>query len=627
MTHSQLSREGPVERLGPPEQRPDCSPLRDEGAASDREQLIQELRLHQIELETQNLALREAQGSLEASLGRYADLYDFAPVAYVTVNRAGMILEINLTGAAMLGQERDRLLGRPLLAATDVGEAKALFALIRRSLTAETPVVAELTFSTSRGRLDVQAVAARVAGGPGQRSACRLAFIDVSTSKRSDPRAQLGMLADRMAVALEVAQLRQVEHRERARLQFLIEAAPQLGEANDLDTALSVVARLVVPALADLCSVELLGADGALTLLEAYHDDAAKQALLDPLVGQRTTAPFPEIVRAAIGRGQAQLRRMSPEYLARESPPEIVQHARACMPRVIVAPLLLQGRPIGHLTLALTESDRRFHDDDLYLVQQIARHLALAIERSRLYRSTQYAIDARDSVLAIVAHDLRSPLHVIRLTAHAMSEGVAAGVLPSRAGEPAEIIGDAARRLDRLIEALCDASSIERGELSVAPSAEDASALVRDACRLLLADADARLLSLRVNVPDHLPVVLCDRQRVFQVVTNLVDNAMKFTPAQGEVRVEASVVGTAVRICVEDSGRGIAPADLPHVFDRYWRADLAGRQGTGLGLFIARGIIRAHGGELWAESDEGRGSKFFFTLPLAPATAVGPIIG
>ena len=160
---------------------------------------------------------------------------------------------------------------------------------------------------------------------------------------------------------------------------------------------------------------------------------------------------------------------------------------------------------------------------------------------------------------------------------------------------------------------------IETGQFTVATAPHDIVALVADAVETLAPQAESKSLKLTAQVDDALPTVACDRDRVLQVITNLVGNAIKFTPARGAIRLRVTRAEDTVEISIYDSGTGIAENELPHVFDRYWKSgDTAG---TGLGLFIARGIVQAHGGRIWAESSPGAGSAFHFTLPVAPTTS------
>jgi signal transduction histidine kinase len=169
--------------------------------------------------------------------------------------------------------------------------------------------------------------------------------------------------------------------------------------------------------------------------------------------------------------------------------------------------------------------------------------------------------------------------------------------------------------MDRLIRDLLDLSASDAGKLRVDMRSERLEPVLEEALVLFTTVAGEREISLGTGGVPLGREVRCDRERVLQVLSNLVGNAVRFAPRGGHVRIEVASSEREVAIAVRDDGPGIPPEDLPHVFDRYWRRD--SRRGTGLGLAIARGIVEAHGGRIHVESAVGRGSTFTFTLPLA----------
>jgi signal transduction histidine kinase len=169
----------------------------------------------------------------------------------------------------------------------------------------------------------------------------------------------------------------------------------------------------------------------------------------------------------------------------------------------------------------------------------------------------------------------------------------------------------------RLVHDLLDVAAIEAGQLPVTKSPLSADALVTDALELLRPLAAAKGIALVGDVPPGLPTVAADRERVLQVFSNLGGNAVKFTARDGRVEIRATGRDRAVEFVVRDTGSGIRPEDLPHVFERFWQARKRERAGVGLGLAIVKGIIEAHGGEIHVDSEPGKGSRFAFTLPVA----------
>ena len=237
------------------------------------------------------------------------------------------------------------------------------------------------------------------------------------------------------------------------------------------------------------------------------------------------------------------------------------------------------------------------------------------------------ATAARDEILRILAHDLRSPLNAVLLKAsviRAKAEGDTA------ADKSAASIETIVLRMERLIKSLLDAARIEAGQLSLDRQDCVTGDLIAQAVQMFepIATAKSFQLQATTDASDH---VLADPERVLQALSNLVDNATKFTPERGTISISASPLNGDVRFDVSDTGPGIAQTDIGHVFDRYWKAEVGGKRGTGLGLYIAKRIVEAHKGNIWVESTLGEGSRFSFTLPRAPAldehTSVAPTSG
>jgi signal transduction histidine kinase len=186
---------------------------------------------------------------------------------------------------------------------------------------------------------------------------------------------------------------------------------------------------------------------------------------------------------------------------------------------------------------------------------------------------------------------------------------------------PLERCQRAARRMTHMISDLVDAASLETGTLSLDRHDSELGRVISDAMDLLQPLAEARKLRLSCQLSEGVQSAFCDRERIVQVLSNIVGNAIKFTPAGGHVRIICEAWGEMVRIAVSDDGPGIPSDQIPRIFERYWhQAQRESRQGAGLGLYIAKGIVENHGGRIWVDSTLGRGSTFYFTLPAAAAT-------
>lgn len=224
------------------------------------------------------------------------------------------------------------------------------------------------------------------------------------------------------------------------------------------------------------------------------------------------------------------------------------------------------------------------------------------------------ALRSREKVLAVVVHDLRNPLTAVQMTSEALAR---------HATDPAslrriKVIDRAVARMEGLIRDLFDSARSEHGELQMVMQPEDVESMVDEVIELhapLAQEHGVSLEALAVDAPRGGARLTCDRHRVLQVLGNLVGNALQFTPKGGRITLRTEMQERAVRFAVEDTGPGIKPEHLAHVFEQYWKSD---SNGTGLGLYLASSIVRAHGGEIGVQSELGRGASFFFTIPRAP---------
>jgi PAS domain S-box-containing protein len=239
--------------------------------------------------------------------------------------------------------------------------------------------------------------------------------------------------------------------------------------------------------------------------------------------------------------------------------------------------------------------------------------------RQRAEEEIQNAIQSRDDMMGIVSHDLRNPANAVKMLALSILEKPRAQPLAPDVVESVEVIRQAAELMDALIQDLLDVTRLEAGRLSVSPKAVDASWLVSRSLDALRPIADAGGVELRAELADETMELNADPDRVLQLLSNIIGNAIKFSHAGGLVKIRASSLENEVLFEVSDSGEGIPAEQLPHVFDRFFQIASASRpgrrHGAGLGLPISRGIIEAHGGRIWVESEPGEGTTVRFTLP------------
>ncbi len=398
---------------------------------------------------------------------------------------------------------------------------------------------------------------------------------------------------------------RAAAEREERRAAFLASAVQELTTSLDDRQTIATLARLIVPNLAQACTIDIVGSDGTLRRGAAAHRNHELEAKLAAEIGE-TRTDVPEVVRRAMNDREARL--------VNSLTGEEESGKPASTGAMLLVPLVSRGQNFG-IVIAVAPEGRPFTKDDMALFSELARNASLGVDNARLYAGVQQAVRAREEVLAIVSHDLRNPLSAITLAASLlkMSE-----TLSPDDRQQIETIDVGAKRMSRLIEDLLDITRLEGGKrLPIEPAPVEVSSLLEEVNELFKAQAAATSVTLQVRKPDKISPVYADRHRVMQVLSNLIGNSLKFTPAGGVVAIAAEQRDGEVLFMESDTGPGIEKEHLEDVFSPYWQAKRAERLGAGLGLPIAKGIVEAHGGRIWVESEPGKGTMFLFTLPVA----------
>ena len=674
------------------------------------QRLVQELKI-------ENEALRKAAAESAEARDRYFDLYEFAPMGYVTVGKDGVIFESNRTAAEMLHIDRPSLLHRNLSNFISRESQAKWYAYRQAMFSTGTQQVCELAME----RADGGHLAVRVAGiamGRAENRRCRTALVDITGQPRVEEEISFsetkssGILSistdaivsidedqritlfnegaekifgysqtevigspldilvperlraihrqhvngfmtgleyarrmgsrsrsitglrksgeefpmDASISKLEVegkqvmtATVRDVteERRIESEQRFLAEVGSVLASTLDYGETLTNIAKLAVRELGDFCTVDAVEPEARIRRLKVVSRDESRTSVCEWLMHLPLRQGY-RIIRPVIQNKRPLLiEHLSPERVLpfTYQASAVRRLHEAGFHSLLAVPLLSRGNLFGVITVISASASRTYGPADVRLAEELASRAAFSLENARLFGEARSAVKTRENVLAIVSHDLMGPVTTIGLAAHMLSkfDCIDGGKIRSLAST----IQRGADRMQLLISDLLDVARLQSGTFSIRRSAgtvNQAAGSVIDGLKLM---AEAKHQTLELHLRDDLPKVAVDVQRIGQVLANLVGNAIKFTPEGGTVRVSAQQRGNELVVTVADTGPGIPSEHLSKVFDWFWQVQGTKQIGSGLGLSIAKGIVEAHGGKIWAESQPGKGTAVSFTLSVA----------
>lgn len=543
------------------------------------------IRLHTLQEEA-----RRRADQLELSERRFRATFENAAVGIAHVGLDGAWQQVNQRYAQLLGYtpaELERLTFQALTHPEDVErEQRELSRLVREE-------VRSYALEKRHLRKDGEVV-----------------WVRTSVSK---------VRQDGISHLVVVAEDTTAETRLRERLTFLSRASQALASSLDVERIVEEVARLVVPFLADCCCLEVRGGEGHSRDLAAIAWGDPPQVELRRELPPRSLPPDapPGVERVLISGRPELLVEVDdvPRRVARDQRHVALlegEGVQACL----IVPLHAGEGVAGALSLAQGPSRRPLDQEEIDLALELGRRISLALENARLHGESKQSALLRERILAVVSHDLRDPLGTIDLANTLLLRNHAVREDP-HARRQIEVIHRGTQRAVRLVGDLLDVASIQAGKLSLQLATRQLRPLLDEPVEAYEPLAREKGVRLRWELGSEETWVRCDADRLRQVLSNLLGNALRFTPAGGEIVVRAGVEGGEARLSVADTGAGIAPEERDHIFDLYWKSRRP-EGGTGLGLFIARGIVESHGGRMWVESQPGQGSRFTFTLQLAP---------
>jgi signal transduction histidine kinase len=542
---------------------------------------------------------RRLAGELERSEARFRDVIERNADAIVVVNEDGVIQFANGMAGELFGCAPSELVGTPFGYPMMVGESTEVD-LVRRGGPA---LVVELRVVESEWE---------------GRAACIISLRDITERKRSEE-GQRRLIRERAArSAAELAA---------RRFRFLADAATVLSSSLEYEKTLRALARLCVAEIADWVAIYIVDDDGQVHRLEVAHRDASRLELVEELRESPIRSDGSHPVLPVLESGRPLLvPRVDDDQLARlaDSPRHLELLRELEVRSFMLVPLIARGRGLGAIGLACSDPGREFGDQDLALAENLASRAALAVDNARLYREAQEATRSKTDLLAIISHDLRTPLTSIIGYAELLIMGVPEP-LSDGTRERVERMRSGAEHLLHLINQLLALSRLDAGRETAQIEDEDLAELVRDVAVVVEPLALERGLAFDVELQRERIPLRTDPGKLRQVLVNLVANAVKFTERGGVRLVVEQPAPDAVVVRVTDTGPGIAPEHLERIFEPFWQVQdgPARSDGTGLGLSVVRRLVELLGGEIRVESVVGEGSTFVVALRTDPDRPVG----
>lgn len=437
-------------------------------------------------------------------------------------------------------------------------------------------------------------------------------------------------ITDRRCIEQERDRLLQQERTIRTQAQsahqrclFLSNASAILASSLNYETTLSNVAQLAVPLLADFCLVHKLEPDGTLRQVIAWHCNQEQQSLVNQLGSLYTVSSqnLDSFMAQVLQTGKPKIIADASTVQPITQNSKILDLYRQLAPQsLIILPLVARGQTFGTMMLAIATPNRQYDALDLAVATDLAHRAAIAIDNAYLYEKAQEASRLKDEFLMTLSHELRTPLNTIV----GWSQMLQYRQLSQQTTEQAlGVIGQKAKALTQIIYDLLSLSQIVTGQIRLRCEPIKLDVLIQDVVESIYPAATAKAIHFITELDSSLPPIWGDARYLRQAIWNLLSNAVKFTPSEGCVDIRLFTSEQAIQLMVCDTGEGIAPEILPHIFDTFRQADSSStryHEGMGIGLSLVRHLVHLHGGTIQAFSEgEGEGATFIVTLPLLRA--------
>jgi signal transduction histidine kinase len=535
------------------------------------------------ELETRTRQLAESEARFRDVIERNAD-------AIIVVDLDGVVRFANSQAAQLFGKPEEALLGAPFGFPMVAGETTEL----------------DLPNNGNSRVVEMRVVESQWQGQP----ACIATLRDVTERKNAEK-------SERQLIREQAA--RAAAERAARRFRFLADSSAALSSSLEYRTTLSELVRLCVREIADWAVVYCIDKDRQLRRYDVAHRDPSKQNAVQQFRDTPLTLYPSNPVERAMQTGHPIVSRQLTEQQIIELLPD--PHKRELVSALgitsfMMIPITARGRALGAIALFSSSDDRLFDDQDLALAENLAARAGLAIDNARLYEEAREANQTKIELLAVISHDLRTPLNSIIGYTQLLEMGIPEP-LTEASRERVQRIRQSAGHLLYLIDELLAFARVESKHEEISKKEVDASRVVREVGELMEPLALQKQLELKLVLAEEAVTVNTDADKLRQILVNLVGNAVKYTKS-GSISVRLEDNGDDVRLHVQDTGVGIHPEDLLHIFEPFWQVDRSQRSidgGTGLGLSVVQKVVELLNGKISVVSEVGVGSTFTVILP------------
>jgi signal transduction histidine kinase/CheY-like chemotaxis protein len=412
------------------------------------------------------------------------------------------------------------------------------------------------------------------------------------------------------------------------KLKFLLESTKILSITMDFKQRLEEKARLTVPLLADWCSVDIVQNDNSIKRLVLIHRDQKKVEQFKEYEKKYPLLPGVEsIPERVIRTGESEFTPVVTEEIIMGAHEFSEEQRRAVLglglTSFMTVPIGSGGKVFGAITLAYAESGRTYSKEDFVFIQEFTNHWRVLLENARLYREISRRDLSKDTFLAYLSHELRNPLAPIKSAIELLC-------IKNKDQELLPVIKTISHQFNlmaRLLSDLLDMTRFMSGKIRLDMRETDLTHIVDGIARSIRPIVDKAHITLRVSCPSKPVLLFADPTRIEQALSNLVHNAVKFTPHDGSIAIDLAQSDGMVTLKVKDTGAGISASEIEHIFEPYYQSERTrqGNQGLGLGLLLVRDIVKLHGGSVEAKSDgPDKGSEFIITLPITESAIASP---